>query len=128
MPSHTGVGQGGSGGGGTPPTPPTPVTTRLYALLTDGPDIPTAAEFLAGGLTSTSNTITVLAYAGMKFLHFWSMHSSLTTIQQVHSAFNGRLGFHDTPVGLSIDQVAGYVYSSRALRFPVGERTWRLEP
>ena len=124
MPSHICYcecdGEGGGGGGsGTPP--------QIYALLTTGADTPTAAEFLADGVSSTTDEITVPAYTTNMYLHFWSIHSALTTIQQTHSIFNGRVGFADTPVGLAIDGASGYVYSSKALRFPVGERTWGLE-
>ena len=122
-----GVSSGGGGGGDGGGTPD-PGTYARYALLTATSTVPTAAEFLAGGITSQSSRITVPAYTSMMYLHFWDRNSSLSVIQQVASDFNGRLGFLPDPTELTVDGNAGYVYSSRAARFPVGERTWRLEP
>lgn len=106
---------------------PVTVHTR-YALLTAGAGTPSAADFLASTITSTTEEITVPAYATPMYLHFADEHSQLTTIQQTSSAFNGRAGFQANPTPLSISGAQYYVYSSVAARNPVGQRTWRLVP
>ena len=113
-----------TGSGGTPAV----LTHTRYALLTATSATPSAADFLASSITSTTSEITVPAYATAMYLHFADIHSQLTTIQQTNSQFNGRLGFQATPVARTIDGTQHYVYSSVAARNAAGERTWRLEP
>ena len=110
----------------TPVVAPVAESGPIYATLSDSSAIPSAAAFLAG-FESDTDEITVDAYDDEMWLHFAHWSSQLSEIQQTASEFSGRVGFSADPSGIVLNGLQYWVYSSVAIRFAVGQRTWRLE-